>query len=168
MNRTSFGCRGSICTTGMLLPRERKFAEVYAATGHGSFAATQAGYPSPGPRATELVKRPIVQAAIRAEQERRLTDEALPLAVDWLVKCVSDETYKPADRNTAARIIIQNTISRADAGRDKAPEDMTPDELAARITILRARQAQLADGAKVIDGDAHDLDQDPPESDVFG
>lgn len=142
-----------------LTVQQRAFTAAYARSGDPAYAATKAGYAHPDTYGHDLLKKPVVQASVREAQARRMVNDLLPLAVDLLEHVIKDKTAKTADRLRAGKIVTDYGFG-AHAARDKAPEDMTPDELADRIAALRARQAALAEGAKIIDIE--------PESDVFG
>lgn len=150
-----------------LTATEKEFVAAMTQAVTPTVAAERAGLSQPARDGWRMMQRPQVVDAIINEQRRRLAEHGLPATVDWFVECVSNDKYKPSDRNTAGKTILQYTIGSGEAGRDKAPEDMTPDELQARIAILRARQAQLADGAKLIDGDATEIDAAPQQDGIF-
>ena len=137
---------------GVATRQQRAFAEAYVSGGVASHAAAQAGYAHAETNASKIMAKPIVQQTIRQIQERRILNDLMPKALDLLERAIGDETWKPEVRIKAAAEVRQwyGQVT-GNSGQDKAPEDMTPDELAARIATLRARQAQLADGAKVID-----------------
>lgn len=143
----------------------KQFAEVYATTGSSLHAARMAGYSHPEGNCGKILAKPIVQQTVRQIQERRILNDLMPAALNLLERAIADETWKPEVRLKAAAEVRQwyGQVT-GNSGQDKAPEDMSPDELAARIATLRARQAQLADGAKVIDA----TPIAPGDSDVFG
>lgn len=141
--------------------QQRQFAAVYAETGSARYSAAAAGYSLPDTNHPRIMANPVVQQTVRQIQERRILNDLMPKALDLLERAIGDETWKPEVRIKAAAEVRQwyGQVTGG-AGQDKAPEDMSPDELAARIATLRARQAQLAEGAKVIEHE--------PEPDVFG
>ena len=147
-----------------LTAREQAFAKEYAAHGDAVLAAKNAGYSSPQANANKIIKRPDVAEAVRAIQARRLHNNLLPLAVDRLERILQDDAHKAADHISAAKVVLSYTLGKDAPGQDKAPEDMTADELAQRMAALRARQLELSEGAQVIEGTA----SKPPENDVFG
>lgn len=151
--------RGKAGKDGMT-PPQRAFAKEYARTGDGVYSATKAGYAHPDVRSSEMLRHPVISASIKQQQARRLNDELLPKALDLLERVLEDESAKHSDRITAAKVVVTYTLGAKESGQDKAPEDMSAAELAERMATLRARQAQLAEGAKVIDLE--------PEGDVFG
>lgn len=150
---------------GTITPQQKAFAEVYADTGSSLYSARMAGYSHPEGNCGKILAKPVVQQTIRQIQERRILNDLMPKALDLLERAIGEETWKPEVRIKAAAEVRQwyGQVTGG-AGQDKAPEDMSPDELAARIATLRARQAQLADGAKVIEGIA----ENAAEPDVFG
>lgn len=151
---------------GALTDQETVFASVYGNTGDGTVSAIIAGYAKPAESFRRVAAREAVQETVRKIQERRVIEDLMPKALNLLERAIGDETWKPEVRIKAAAEVRQWVQQVTGAGAtDKAPEDMTPDELAARIATLRARQAQLAEGAKVIDVEPID---DSPGDDVFG
>lgn len=146
--------------------QQKVFAKAYADTGLSGHSARVAGYAHPDTNAHKVLAQPLVQQTVRQIQERRILNDLMPKALNLLEKAITDETWKPEVRIRAAAEVRQwyGQIT-GDGLKDKAPEDMTPGELNDRIAALRARQAQLADGARIIEGEAI---EDAQEGDVFG
>lgn len=144
-------------------PKIKAFSAAYAATGDKKYAAEKAGYSHASTEAQRLLSKPHVQESVRRIQERRIINELMPAALDLLAHVIAEPTFKPEVRVKAAAEVRQwyGQVTGGDGKGDKAPEDMTPDELQARIAALRARQAQLADGAKIIEGEAVTVDAAP-------
>lgn len=151
---------------GALTDQETVFASVYGNTGDGTVSAIIAGYAKPAESFRRVAERAAVKETVRKIQERRVIEDLMPKALNLLERAIGDETWKPEVRIKAAAEVRQwvQQVTGV-SGADKAPEDMTPDELAARIAMLRARQVQLADGAKVINAEPI---EDGPDADVFG
>lgn len=147
--------------------QEAVFAKEFVRTGSAGMAAQIAGYSHPATNGSKVLRRPHVQDSVRRAQARHLTDVTLPKAVKLLETVLEDEKARNADRIQAAKVVLTYTLGRADAdGGDKAPEDMTADELAARIALLRTRQVELSDAAQVIE---HvEEASEAAETDVFG
>lgn len=138
-----------------LTPQETIFAEVLAETGSREFAGYKANYGSPIANGANVANRPHVAASVRALQEKRLNNELLPKALSLLEKVIDDPAEKTRDKITAAKIIVDRTIGMGrDMAADKAPEDMTAEELSARIAMLRVKQAEIAAEANTIDAKA--------------
>lgn len=132
--------------------REQAIAENYAGTGNVTLSARMAGEKS-RQNAQHILAKPAVQETVRQIQERRIMSDLVPKALNLLDHFLTDKTAKPEVRIRAAQEVRQWSAQMGVSGADKPPEAMTPDELAARIAELRARQAQIMDAAKVIDGD---------------
>lgn len=81
----------------------------------------------------------------------RMVEELVPLSIDGLRKILTDPNAKNADKISAIKVTFLHTLGAGAARIDKAPEDMTRQELDDRILELRARQAYLAQGAKLVD-----------------
>lgn len=81
----------------------------------------------------------------------RIAAEVLPPAIDELRRIITDPKAKDADKISAIKLAMVHTLGPSAPRQNKAPEDMTPTELAGRIAELRARQVALADAAKLID-----------------
>lgn len=151
---------------GVLSARERKFAEAYVDTGKVGLAGQIAGYSNSGNNVGQILKRPEVAETVRQIQEKRLNNEVLPKAIALLERVLTDDGAKDRDRITAAKIVLDRTIGmQRDSTAEKAPEDMTSDEIAARLAHLRAIQAKAMQGvpyAEIVDDDA------PDQGDIFG
>ena len=129
-------------------PQEKKFAEVFAATGDATAAAKVAGYAQPRTAASRLVTRDLVLDEVRRVQTERLYGELLPAAIGLLHQVLLNDKEQTRNRIAAAKIVVDRTLGAADAAADaKEPHEMTADELAARIARLRQRQAELAGAA---------------------
>lgn len=119
--------------------------DTYAATGDSAYSATKAQYKTPTVQGSQKLAKPEIQMAIRKVQEIRLNNEALPKAIDFLIKVILDEKETTRNRLTAAKIVVDRTIGQGgDAGDDKEPQDMTAAELQARIDKLRREQSERA------------------------
>lgn len=125
-------------------PQERTFIQRYVATGDAQRAAAEAGYSQPRSQGYQALARPNVQAEVFRLQMERLTNEALPLAIDTLVACMRAPAAPWAAKNQAAKIALEYTAGRDGAGKDKDPHEMTADELNERIAALEARKVELA------------------------
>jgi len=143
-----------------LTEREKRAAEVFAKTGSRKAAQEAGGYSASAGFHLAL-QRPRVQAEIQRIANETLTQDILPLALAthrWLLQ---DPTVPAGAKVQAVKLAYDRALGVSD-GTGKAPEAMTPDELADAIEKLRAR---LADKAKVIDAEV--VDPAPP-GDVFG
>lgn len=128
---------------GHLTPQERKFVEALASTGNRQFALKAAGYKGEN-NAAQVANRPQVQAAIIATQVARLTDEALPLAVQTVVSVMKNEKAPAAARIQAAREVFNRVLPSEKGPEGKEPHEMTPEELAAAIDRLESAAAAKA------------------------
>ncbi len=152
---------------GRLTHKEAHAAEVFARTGDMTYAAAEAGYPSPRKRAHELVNRPQILAEVRRIQATRLNNELLPLAVDMLANVLADAKETTANRIKAATLVLKHTLGEPGASDEgKERHEMTPAELNARIAKLRQEQAERS--AVIIDGEAVPIERTENKSDVFG
>lgn len=147
-----------------LTPQQSEFTK-WAATGipQGK-AAVLAGYANPDVQASNLMKRPEIRENIRVEQTRLIERNLLPKSVKAVEAVFDDPHAKHADRLTAAKAVWSYTIGKDAPAADKAPEDLTPHEIALRIAELRQRQEAWKIEANTIDGTI----VEPPENDVFG
>lgn len=143
---------------GHLTAKERTFAERFAATGDGVYAASKAGYGQPGIRAAELKARPAVHAEIARRHVDLLFNELLPLAVEAHRKLLTDAAVPAGARAQAVKLAYDRTIGAAEgADAEKDPSEMTLDEIIKRTEQL---QRERSDRAK-------DVTPPPPESSVF-
>lgn len=149
---------------GRLTPMERIFAERYAATGDAVYAAEKAGYSSPQQRASQNLGNQALMSESRAMAEARMVNEALPLAVESLIKTLKDPVAPWGVKNNAAKIVLDHT-KRADDKADKEPHEMTASEIDARIAELHQVAASRA--KPVLELQAEPAPSSP-ESGVFG
>lgn len=135
--------------------QEARFAEVLTETGSSKFAAIEAKYAMPEAKHAQIAAKPQIQATVRALQEKRLNNDLLPLALSVIEKVLTSDAEKTRDKLTAAKLVVDRTIGMGrDMAADKAPEDMTAEELSARIAMLRVKQAEIAAEANTIDAEA--------------
>lgn len=149
---------------GGLTPQEKTFVKHAASTGNLAYAGYKAGYVDPDKHAYRVIARPEVANAVRAEQTRRLEKDALALAVDFIIKTLQDDKAAPKIRLEAAKVTLSYTLGRNADAAEKAPEDMTAEEIAARLAELRAQQQRFLEGIP----DAEIVGDTTPGDDVFG
>lgn len=153
---------------GRLTRQEAAFAQHYARTGDGHYAAEKAGYSprSLAQRAHANLNDEAVMARAHAEVVKLLNDDA-PRMVGVLAKIAQGETYAAGARVTAADKFLKHWRELTGEAGEKDPHEMTHDELANTVAALKARAAALesvkADRARpVVELEAE------PEGDVFG
>lgn len=129
---------------GRATPKERKFAQVFAATGDRMYSAAKAGYRHPQENSSLALARPAVQAEIARIQTERLFSEGLPAAVGHLIACVQDVKAPHNARNQAAKIILDRTLGAEDAGKHKDPAEMSAEELDTMINNLKRVMSERA------------------------
>ncbi|AKR54340.1 hypothetical protein XM25_00675 [Devosia sp. H5989] len=146
---------------------EVAFSKAYAATGHKTFAAMSAGYRMPAQAADQVLARPAVQESIKRQQMARLNNSLLPLALDTIEGILANAKATDSNKLTAAGLVLKYSVGAAgEGGAEKEPHEMTADELQQQIAKLRREAAERA--KPVIDGEASSIDEDAPESGVFG
>lgn len=132
---------------GQLTRREVTFAEVYARTGDLEYAEDKAGYSRGGSR--QVLARTGVQDRIFAEQQARVTSEALPLVVEGdLHNLRRPETpgfHKSADRVAKWLGLFDR---EGGASQHKEPHEMTAEELHAHLEKALARKEEIIGQAK--------------------
>lgn len=151
---------------GRLTKAEVAFSRAYAATGHKTFAAMSAGYAMPAEAAAQVLARPAVQESIKRQQIARLNNELLPLALDTISTILENEKATDSNKLTAAGLVMKYSVGQDGAGETREPHEMSADELAQRIQALRREAAERA--KPVIDVEASSIDEDEPETGVFG
>lgn len=129
---------------GRLTHQERNAAVAFVATGDKQEAARRAGLSRPG-EGYRVLNRPAVQAEVHRLQMERLTNEAMPLAIDTLLACMRDAKAPWSNRNQAAKIVLDHTAGRDGAGGTKEAHEMTAAELQAKIAEYEARKVELAE-----------------------
>ena len=145
-------------------PRQKEFVKWAVLGVPQGKAAALAGYSDPDAQASKLMTRPEVRDSIRAQQLRRIEQNLLPQSVSAVEMILNDKGAKHSDLITAAKAVWSYTLGKDAPALDKAPEDLTPGEIAQRMAVLRLRQLELAQEANTIEGTA----SKPPENDVFG
>lgn len=160
--------------SGRISPQERTFLEHYANSGDRVYAAEKAGYAQPGTSASKNLAKPKVAEAVMRIQMRRITDEALPLAVDTVLKLMRDAKTPPNVKGTVALGVMKHAQAIGVGAEAKEPHEMTADEIRREIDRLEAVSASRAvlvnpegaDEAEAIEDDQ--ADEIDPESSIFG
>lgn len=143
--------------------KERTFIKEYSATGDRLHAAKSARYS--GNNVSAVLQRPAVLAAIAAEQERRVYEDLLPAAVNCLHELITNSHTPAGARVSACKIVFDQSIGReSEKNREKAPHEMTGEELQSTLDRLRHEAALRAH--EIIDSVAEAV-EDTPESDLF-
>lgn len=108
-------------------------------------AATQAGYKWPASSAYQLARRPDIQAAIIKEQESRLLNELLPLAVEAHKNLLTAANVPAGARVQAVKLAYDRAFGPDGSQKpEKEPHEMTADELASALDRLRNEAANRA------------------------
>lgn len=142
---------------GQLTRREADFIDAYAENGgNREKAEKKAGLAPRGGYA--VLARPEIQRQIVAAQLARLTNDALPLAVDTVISVMTNEKAPAAARVTAAKVVFDRILPETGDAGGKEAHEMTPEELAARINALTAAAASKA----------KDVTPEKPEESPFG
>ena len=155
---------------GHLTPQEKVFVKHMAETGNAPFAGYKAGLVDPDKSASRVAARPAVAEAVRAQQAKHIENRLLPKAVMALEKILDDAVSKEPQMTAKThvegiKITMSYSLGRNAEAADKAPEDMTPAELAARIVELRARQLKAFDDMP----EAEVIEQEPAQDGgIFG
>lgn len=129
---------------GELNRREAAFAEAYAMTGDRIISATMAGYAHPKVSAYQALQRPEVQERVLAVQMERINNHLLPLAVGALERILTDPKSPAGAQVQAAKLVFDRALGDGSAAADKAPHEMTGDELARQLERLRQEAAARA------------------------
>lgn len=145
---------------GSLTPQEAAFAGYLAQTGDARYSAARAGYSKPEIDGWKKANNPALAESVRKIQITRLNNELLPASLDLLSKVLTDEKESTRNRITAAQTVLKYTLGASEGAESKAPEDMTPAEIQARIDQLRRAAADKA--RPVIEAQA-----EPPAPSVF-
>jgi phage terminase small subunit len=129
---------------GKLTPKEAQFIGHMAATGDATYSAKMAGYGSAPLLGWQKAHNPAIAESVRKAQITRLTNELLPASLDLLSQVLTDTKESTRNRITAAQTVLKYTLGANERGEEKAPEDMTPAEIQARIDQLRRAAADKA------------------------
>lgn len=136
---------------GHLTAKERMIAKAAVATGEDpAEVARRAGVSLQN--AYVAMKRPAVRELMLREQQNRLINEALPLAVDTLIAVMSDRLAARGHQIRAAEVAFKYALKPGEDTTDKDPSQMTGDELHQLAQRLRR---ELSDRAKPV------IDQEP-------
>jgi hypothetical protein len=128
---------------------ERTAAAAFVATGDKREAAKRAGLSRPG-EGYRVLARPAVLEEVRRLQLERLTNEAMPLAIDTLIATMRAKDAPYAAKNQAAKITLEYTAGKEGSGAGKEAHEMTAGELDARIAELEARKVELAQPVEAV------------------
>ena len=125
---------------GMLTPQEQSFAQHYAATGDGVYAATKAGYAHPYQRAAANLHKPlVVEEARRLAQQKGIRN--LLMGLDVQGDMIADRKSRPSDVNNAVKTALQVAFPDGSAGADeKEPHEQTIGDI---VTNIKRYQAEL-------------------------
>jgi len=140
---------------GRFTPQERVFIDRMVATDDAVYAAEKAGYGTPARRASQALQNPAIVAAIRAEQEARLTGELVPLTLDRFGQALRDPKTTPREVAAIGRVVLQYGLGDR-AAEPPDPSRMTPDEIRARMAQLAEVIAELK--RPLIEGEATPVD----------
>lgn len=139
-------------------------SEAYAATGDKHFAAFKAGVSQSSNAVGKALQRPAVQAEVAQQQQIRLFNEVLPMAVAVHLRLLGDPKTPPGALVQAVKLAYDRTLGSEDATKQKEPHEMTPEELATAIATLQRVKSERA--TTVID--AEPIDEEPSGADIFG
>ncbi|RWA81484.1 MAG: hypothetical protein EOQ31_31560 [Mesorhizobium sp.] len=115
-----------------------------AVTGDPTHSARIAGYAHPQPRGSDNLRKPAVQAEIRAQQLARLHNDLLPLAINTLQTALTDAVVPWGSKMVAAKIVLDRVYAPGEAGAGKDPAEMSGDELQSAIDRLRREASERA------------------------
>jgi len=118
--------------------------EQTAATGNPVYAAAIAGYKQPAPRASQNMAKPEIVAGIRALEMKRMSNEALPLAVNTVVRAMTDPGVPWAQQLKAADITFKYVLANGEENDIKALHEMTGEQLTSAMSLLQARLSEIA------------------------
>ena len=138
---------------------EREFVANMAKYNDQKLAAERAGYKQASLRGWQLMKNPLIVAAVRSEVMTFLQEKAGPAAVYNLAEIALDTKMPAGARVKASEILMKASgLGVQEGGAGKELHEMTGDELRHEIQRMEATQAAmtraLSDQAKpVIEGD---------------
>lgn len=153
---------------GRITPMEREFVKHMARTNDSTYAATKAGYKYPELLGARLRKKPELLEATRETVQAFLRDKGGAIGVYTLAELAIDEAQPGNTRRAAAKdLAILAGIGVTEDTADKAPSEMTPDELSRFTSQLRKQLAALesakADQARPV----IEHEEDIPKTDLF-
>lgn len=174
------GRTGQFIPSGQLTEKQRLFVRCYVRNGGNAMAAArQAGYGGEGSaraRSWELLQKPHILAAVRAERERYIASDLANLAAGTMRAILEDENAPRAVQFQAAKWCLERAGHKTDELEDllngrKSLNDMTIEELQTFINAGGAALEKLQhDRARVIDitpESAQVSAQPEPETDVL-
>lgn len=133
-----------------------------ANTGDTVYAATKAGYSSPGTQGAQLIARPAIKAEVLRKAEQILRDELLPLALATHKRLLTDAAVPAGTQLGAVKLTYDQTLASDENKADKEPSEMSYDELQRSIDQLKQAQDAIAGQARDVTPD------DEPDEGVFG
>lgn len=126
-----------------LTPREKAFVGHYVRTGDSTYAAAKAGYSHPERNGYRNLERPCVMSAIVEQQDERMCNEALPLAVDAVISILRRVDANPLALNRAADTVFKYVRARTDVPRDKPLSEMTLAELERELVAVKGQRVAV-------------------------
>lgn len=145
---------------GTLTPQERAFIEDYSKHGNAQLAARNAGFAQPRSAGYKALQRPAINAEITRQQAARLNNELLPLAIQAIERLLVDKKTPAGAVVQAAKLVMDRTLGPQDGPENKAPHEMTGEELARQLDRLRSEAAARA--KPVIEGESVEIAQSAP------
>lgn len=130
--------------TGRQTPQERRFIELFAATGDRQYAGAGAGYANPTQAASKVLARPSNVAAVQKIVLDRLFNELLPIAVDAHKRLLTSATTPAGAMVQAIKLLYDRTLGVDEAGQTKDLGEASADELEQLRVALVAKLADMA------------------------
>lgn len=148
---------------------ERRFVLAFIEGGNAENAKLSSGYSTSVP-GTEILRRPRVAAALRAEVMRQMATDGARIGYGCLKRVAQDRNSPAAAQVAAAKALLQGAGLLDQAPQDqntKSINDMSRDELRSYIESKRAdierMEAALADRAQDVTPKADSEPTDPFE-----
>ena len=136
--------------TGTLTPQERIVAQARAAGASVGAAGEAAGY-ADNTGASRALARPLVAAEVARLQLERITNEALPLAVDVHIAMLRNPRTPAGALVQAIKLAYDRALGPG-TSEGKEPHEMTADEIAKALNALKREQSDRA--APIIEHEA--------------
>lgn len=122
---------------------EKAFVKHYVGTGNAQYAAHKAGYALPE-SGSAVANRPKIREVILREQQARITNELVPLALDTLQELLSNKETPASARVAAVKVVLDRGLGDSASVEAREPHEMTGEELQSAIDRLRREAVERA------------------------
>jgi phage terminase small subunit len=135
-----------------ITPQQRAFIDAYVKNPDVMKAQEVAGYAPGSNGGYKALAKPAVHAEIVQRQLARLHNEVLPLAVQTHIDMLIDAKTPAGAKAQLVKLAYDRALGAQDVGANKAPHEMTADEIAKALLDLQREASNRA--TPIIEGES--------------